>query len=69
MSTKQAAPNVLLNMISCGCNAGCTNSCGCRKIGMDCPMCSTCQGQTCTNSPSILDNQDDVMIENDMNYN
>ena len=64
MSTKQVAPDVLLNMISCGCKTGCTNSCGCRKIGMQCSaMCNTCQGQTCTNSPSNIDSQDD-MIDN-----
>ena len=54
-------------MISCRCKAGYTLSGGCRKIGMDCsPMCSTCQGQTCTNSMSNSENQDDVMIEDDI---
>ena len=54
-------------MISCRCKAGYTCSGGCRKIGMDCsPMCSTCQGQTCTNSMSNSENQDDVMIEDDI---
>ena len=34
MTTKQPAPDVLVNMISCGWTSGCTNSCGCRKTGM-----------------------------------
>lgn len=56
MTTKQPAPDVLLNMISCGCTSGCTNSCGCRKTGMKCgPMCNICQGQTCTNCPFDLE--------------
>ena len=43
------------------------NSGGCRKIWIDCsPMCSTCQGQTCINSLSISENQDDVMIKYDI---
>ena len=50
MTTKQPAPDALLNMISCRCTSGCTNSCGCRKTRMKCgPMCNICQGQTCTN--------------------
>ena len=56
MTTKQSAPDVFLNMISCGCTSGCTNSCGCQKTGMKFgPMCNICQGQTCTNCPFDLE--------------
>ena len=55
MTTKQSAPDVL-NMISCGCTSGCTNSSGCQKTGMKYgPMCNICQGQTCTNCPFDLE--------------
>ena len=55
MATKPPAPDILLNMISCGCKTGCRVSCGCRKIGMKCsPMCNFCLGQTCTNIPREL---------------
>ena len=72
MCTKQPAPDVLLNMISCGCKTGCTNSCRCRKTGMKCgPMCSICQGQTCTNCSTDLecDTESKTMNENELSDN
>ena len=50
MTTKQPAPDALLNMISCRYTSGCANSGGCRKTRMKYgPMCNICQEQTCTN--------------------
>lgn len=46
------APDKILKMISCGCKTNCGKRCKCRKgdIKLYCtPMCSTCNGQTCTN--------------------
>ena len=40
-TAKQIAPDVLLNMISCGRISGCTNSCGCRKSGINVVLCVT----------------------------
>ena len=40
------APECLLNMVSCGCKAGCGRACSCRKLGLHCSqMCSHCLGQ------------------------
>ena len=51
-TTKQVAPDKLLNMISCGCKSGCVRNCACVKLGMHCSvMCSNCNGQLCKNIP------------------
>lgn len=48
-----AAPQELLNKISCTCTKGCHKNCCCRKAGMKCSViCTQCKGHTCTNSPS-----------------
>lgn len=47
------APEKLLNTIFCNCKKGCTNNCGCRKVGLFCsPVCTNCQGHSCTNAES-----------------
>ena len=63
MSTKACALDILLNMISCGCKT----ACGCRKIGMPCSaMCNICLGQTCTNVPKYVNNNELVHREDDL---
>ena len=55
-------PEILLNMISCGCKAdGCGVLCGCRKTGVHCStLCANCSGQTFNNvAPAPLLNEDD----------
>ena len=40
-----AAPQKLLKLVSCGCQSGCGNACGCRKGGMVCTdTCTHCMG-------------------------
>ena len=54
---KDVAPHKILKLVSCGCVAGCSKSCGCRKLGLHCtPMCSKCEGRNCTN---IADSQEE----------
>jgi hypothetical protein len=62
MTEKAVAPDSLLELISCGCKAGCTKSCGCRKLNVHCStMCKECHGRTCSNIPKEDDqcNEDD----------
>ncbi|GBO22156.1 hypothetical protein AVEN_101316-1 [Araneus ventricosus] len=58
-SEKDPAPESLLQCISCTCEKGCTNACGCRKAGLHCSLlCKHCIGQSCENPmPVILDNE------------
>ncbi|GBN88559.1 hypothetical protein AVEN_199207-1 [Araneus ventricosus] len=58
-SEKDPAPESLLQCISCTCKKGCTNACGCRKVGLHCfLLCKHCIGQSCENPmPVILDNE------------
>lgn len=50
------APENILKIISCGCKTTCGNRCGCRKnVGYCSPMCSPCNGQTCTNTEILND--------------
>ena len=54
LTDRPIAPQQLLYIISCGCKTVCGKRCKCRKAGLNCtPMCSTCAGQTCTNSCPI----------------
>jgi len=65
LTAKPAAPEKLLKLVSCGCNAGCQRNDGCRKLGLDCTiMCSGCNGQTCTNNSQQADEANDM--DNDM---
>lgn len=54
---KPVAPDNILRMISCGCKAGCSRACSCRKNWLKCSvMCSHCYGITCSN----INTDDDV---------
>ncbi|CAG9817879.1 unnamed protein product [Phaedon cochleariae] len=53
-TTKDAAPDMLLKMISCTCKKGCTAACGCRKSGLNCSSaCKHCSGLSCENAPEM----------------
>ena len=53
------APTRVLRIVSCGCKTGCRKTCGCRKAGLYCsPMCSHCNGQTCSNIHALSVSQD-----------
>lgn len=53
---QHVAPDSILKLVSCGCKGGCGRACGCRKLGLHCtPMCSQCEGQTCTNITHVHD--------------
>lgn len=57
-----AAPQELLNKISCTCGKGCRATCSCRKAGIKCSIiCRQCKGHTCTNSPP-----EDECLQNDI---
>ncbi|GBO11838.1 hypothetical protein AVEN_34189-1 [Araneus ventricosus] len=58
-SEKDPAPESPLQCISCTCEKGCTNACGCRKACLHCSLlCKHCIGQSCENPmPVILDNE------------
>ena len=52
------APDSILKIISCGCKTACGNRCKCRKAGLYCtPMCTSCNGQTCTNTEMVPDEE------------
>jgi hypothetical protein len=62
------APETLLKIIKCNCKQNCdTKRCTCRKHGLECSSgCGACHGDSCSNSPSIDENdideeQDDVI--------
>ena len=66
LTSKAAAPDKLLNLISCKCKTGCERACGCKKAGLHCTvLCSVCHGNGCSNSAPYLDDSDiDDIIEN-----
>ena len=56
---RPVAPTRVLRIVSCGCKTGCQNTCGWRKAGVYCsPMCSHCNGQTCSNIHVLAISQD-----------
>ena len=56
---RPVAPTRVLQIVSCGCKTGCWTTCGCRKSGMYCsPMCSQCDGQTCSNIHALAVSHD-----------
>lgn len=59
--SKDAAPDMLLKMVSCTCKKGCTAACSCRKSGLNCSLtCKHCSGLSCQNAPEIeLDEDED----------
>ena len=54
------APRAVIELIKCGCKAGCTSRCSCRKNGLPCtPLCK-CYAKGCTNmQKDTQDIQDD----------
>lgn len=61
------APEKLLNTIFCNCKKGCTNNCGCRKVGLYCSLvCTNCRGQSCTNIESNATDEDRFEIDEDI---
>lgn len=60
------APEKLLNTIFCNCKKGCNNNCGCRKVGLFCSqVCSNCQGQSCSNVESNIEEDEDDSVQDD----
>ena len=56
---RPVAPTRVLQIVSCGCKTGCRKTCGCRKAGLYCsPMCSHCNGQTCSNIHALVVSHD-----------
>ena len=56
---RPVAPSRVLRIVSCCCKTGCRKTCGCRKAGLYCsPMCSHCNGQTCSNIHALAVSQD-----------
>ena len=63
-TTINAAPDSLLQTISCQCKKGCTKACSCRKAGLHCSIiCKNCSGQSCENVPEIITHDDDIQEE------
>ena len=56
------APQELLRVIKCNCNANCSSKlCSCKKHGLKCSMaCGNCKGTGCKNSPvaTLTDDED-----------
>lgn len=52
-TTRHAAPDNILNIVSCNCKKGCTTAaCSCKKAGLLCStLCKHCCGHSCENSP------------------
>ncbi|KAJ8876247.1 hypothetical protein PR048_024157 [Dryococelus australis] len=49
-----AAPQALLNLISCNCKKGCSRGCDCLPSSLLCSeMCSRCAGVDCNNTPAV----------------
>lgn len=61
-------PENLLKQISCGCKTGCnTNSCTCRKHGLECSeLCANCSDGACSNITIETFNNEDEIEENDL---
>ena len=60
LTSKPAAPEHLLNLISCNCKCGCESACGCKKVGLYCTvLCGNCHGNGCTNTtPANIEDSD-----------
>lgn len=57
---KEAAPQALLNFISCQCQKGCAGKCTCRKSGLKCSLlCIHCNGNSCENAVEAFVHDDD----------
>lgn len=57
------APNHLLHLVRCNCKAGCEKNCECRKGGLKCStMCGECAGESCSNRPEIVID-DDIPVD------
>lgn len=52
-TTRNAAPDNILNIVFCKCKKGCSNAaCSCKKAGLRCStLCKNCSGHACENSP------------------
>lgn len=67
MMARDAAPQHLLRMISCGCKKGCGNVCSCRKAGLKCSsVCRHCSGASCDNVPDVAVEVDDFSESDDL---
>lgn len=60
-TTKNAAPDNILQIVSCKCSKGCsTGACSCKKAGLRCSaMCKYCTGHSCENAPATDLNEED----------
>lgn len=60
-TTRNAAPDDILKIVSCKCSKGCsTGSCSCKKAGLRCSaMCKHCAGLSCENAPATDLNEED----------
>lgn len=66
--TQPAAPDFLIELVRCGCKAGCTKNCRCKKESLACTASCLCAGdETCQNpykygddSSDDSDNDDDA---------
>lgn len=56
-----AAPDKLLQLISCKCKKDCSRACGCRKAGLQCSIICTNCNQSCSNMPEPVDLEEDVV--------
>ena len=56
---RPVALTLVLLIVSCGCKTCCRKTCGCLKAGLYCsPMCSHCNGQTCSNIHALAVSHD-----------
>ncbi|GBM48128.1 hypothetical protein AVEN_10535-1 [Araneus ventricosus] len=63
---KDAAPESLLEIISCNCKKGCKNACGCRKAGLICSSLRPCSlGEACEKLSDINLLEDSIEDEDD----
>ncbi|KAL7289524.1 hypothetical protein TKK_0016498 [Trichogramma kaykai] len=59
-TSNQLIPDDVLRNITCRCEKGCGNLCGCRKHGLKCTnLCGFCHGENCENSSTIMVNEID----------
>lgn len=54
---RSPAPDKLLQLISCKCKKDCEGNCGCRRAGLYCKLCETCEG-TCSNVEKYYADED-----------
>lgn len=63
-STKPAAAETLLKLLSCKCKKGCTGGCSSLKAGLKCsPLCNSCRGKSCNNVSTVeieCDEEEDI---------